>query len=100
MRVTALGIGLAVAVVGCGNSSSGPTVTLKLAASVDQSGTSGSKSWVDALNLAIGDVNSGLKNASSPIRFELVLSDSVNTPSITVPLVVDAVQKQHALAVI
>lgn len=91
---------LVVGLVGCNNAATGPTITLNIAASVDQTGTSGSKSWVDTLNMAMTDLNAGLATAKSAIRFALVLSDSVNTPTITVPKVIDAVQNQKAIGVI
>jgi ABC-type branched-subunit amino acid transport system substrate-binding protein len=98
IAVTSLALG---ATAGCsGNQTTEQTQTITMGAVVDSTGSAGDGNWANAVSLAADEVNGALGSAHSPIRFDFVVNDSTNTPSVAVPRAIDLVRTRQAKALV
>jgi ABC-type branched-subunit amino acid transport system substrate-binding protein len=83
---------------GCssGDGGSGNTQTIPLGAVVDSTGSAGDGNWANAVSLAAEEVNAALGMAKSPIRFQFLVNDSTNVPSVAVSRAIDLVRTRGA----
>lgn len=89
--------------LGCsdGKDGSSPnTHTIALGAVVDSTGSAGDGNWANSVLLAAEEINSALGAAKSPIRFQFLVSDSTNVPSVAVPRAVDLVRTKQVKALV
>lgn len=91
---------LAAGLMACGSSDMTPTSTLTFGAVFDRTGTLAQPNWGDAANLAVSDANSALSTAGKSLQFKLLLSDSTNTPAVSVTRATDLVRNQGAKAIL
>src|SRR6188508_2753644 len=79
-----LALGVSGACSGGGNGNAN-TQTITLGAVVDSTGSAGDGNWANAVSLAAEEVNAALASAKSPIRFQFIVNDSTNVPTVAVP---------------
>ena len=89
----ALGVTGACSGGGTGNEN---TQTITLGAVVDSTGSAGDGNWANAVSLAAEEVNAALASAKSPIRFQFIVNDSTNVPTVAVPRAIDLVTMRGA----
>ena len=84
-------------IVGCGDDSTTnnnePTVVIPLGGLADSTGTSATILYSAALNLAATQMNEGLSQAGSNIRFDLQVRDSQSSPDVARPQVVELINE-------
>ena len=76
------------------------TQTITMGAVVDSTGSAGDGNWANAVSLAAEEINAALASAKSPVRFEFLVNDSTNTPSVAVPRAIDLVRTGQAKALV
>jgi ABC-type branched-subunit amino acid transport system substrate-binding protein len=99
VAVVTLALGATSACSGGGGGSEN-TQTITLGAVVDSTGSAGDGNWANAVLLAADEVNAALASAKSSIRFEFVVNDSTNVPTVAVTRATDLVRTRGAKALV
>jgi ABC-type branched-subunit amino acid transport system substrate-binding protein len=71
-----------------------------MGAVVDSTGSAGDGNWANAVLLAADEINAALGSSRSPVRFDFVVNDSTNVPTVAVPRAIDLVRTRQAKALV
>jgi ABC-type branched-subunit amino acid transport system substrate-binding protein len=82
---------------GAGNEN---TQTITLGAVVDSTGSAGDGNWANAVSLAADELDAALAAAKSAIRFQFLVNDSTNVPTVAVARAIDLVRMRGAKALV
>lgn len=97
MRKLIIGCCLSLLLGACGDDDEGGII---IGALIDQTGTNSETSWVQAIRLAVDQVNGALEAQGSAVRFSARLRDSENNPTVAATRAVDLVNVEGARALI
>lgn len=76
------------------------TQTITLGAVVDSTGSAGDGNWANAVSLAGDEVNAALAAAKHAVRFQFLVNDSTNVPTVAVARATDLVRTRGAKALV
>lgn len=91
-----LAIVAALAAFGCSSQEGDASGEITIGVVVDQTGSAGPGSWADATRLAASQMNEALERAGHQVRFNLIVSDSTNVPSVAAERARELVQSEGA----